>query len=346
MSLQPATLGNLWLGPQTAKDSAAADGDMHGFKANLIEVAPAQMVRNVGQLVGGSLLPGGSIKTAAWSGGSVVLPPPLDDNLGWLLYAFAGSVSSVDNSDGTYTHFFPASTDGSAPSKYLTARRTVPGSSTLYEQMMDQVVYRLQWGFTPGEFTTLRADMVGRTPSKPDGSGWAASAEAGKDETSVPIACKGHFKLPDGTAVETATAVSLEMANIIPDMRRVLTMGSYYPYDFPVMGRALSLSFSYLWENSDLYESLYYSGTAWSPIIYSSDVSVEVQSPGFITAALPYKLNFMAENVDWACQPVRLAGGDLVEIAMTGSVSVAPSGSNYDWYLALTNGTDEYLWPT
>jgi hypothetical protein len=271
------------------------------------------------------------------------MPPPLDDYVGWLFHAFAGSASSVDLGDSTYNHYFPESTDDQAVSKYLTARRKVPATTTdLYEQMLDQVVYRLLFGFTPGEYATLRAEMIGRKPTKPDGSGWSFSA---KDETSVPIVCKGEFQLPDATDVETANGITLDMTNIIPDLRRMLVAGDYYPYDFPIQGRAITVAFSHLWEDADLYASLYYSGTDWNPVIYSSSFRVMVQSPGFITGAIPYELEFKAENVDWSCQPVALRGGDLVEMAMVGTIAAA-GGTGHDWWLRLRNGTANYTWLT
>lgn len=339
MSLQSATLGRFWLGPQPGLGSAA--GTYYGFKANQVNVAPVQMTRNVGQLVGGSLLPGGSIKTAAWSGGAMVMPPPLDDYIGWLLYAFAGSVSSVDNADGSYSHYFPGGADSSAPAKYLTARRSVPGANTLYEQMEDQVVTRMLWSFAPGEFATLRAEMAGRTPSSPDGSGWAFDA---KDETSVPIACKGSFELPSGTMVDTVSGVTLEMGNITPPPQQVLAMGSYYPIDFPVLGRQISLSFASLWEDKALYDSLFYDTGVWTPTVYSSSVEVVVQSTANISGSIPYELAFYAPEVGWECQPVGLEGGGLVAMQMTGIVTDAASG--FDWYLKLTNGTADYSWPS
>jgi hypothetical protein len=339
MSLQSGSLGRFWLGAQTAKGSAAST--YYGFKANMVDVSPGQDYRDIGQLVGGSLLPGGSIKTAAWSSGGLVMPPPLDDYIGWLLYAFAGSVSTVDNGDSTYSHYFPSGADSTAPGKYLTARRSVPGTDTLYEQMEDLVPTRLLWGLTPGEFTTLRADLVGRTPSNPDGSGWSYSA---KDETSVPISCKGAFELPNGTEVETSAAVTMEMVNIVPNLREVLTLGSYYPFDFPVLGRAISVSFSHLWETKDLYVSNYFSAGDWSPTVYSSSLDLYVQSPGNITGSVPYELRFYAPSVDWRCQPVPLAGGELIRMNMVGTVTDYSSG--YDWWLMIKNGTANYTWPT
>jgi hypothetical protein len=339
MTLQPASLGRTWLGPQAEKGTAATT--FYGFKANLAGLTPQELIRNVGALVGGSLVPPGSIKTAAWSGGALIMPPALDDQIGWLLYSFAGSVSSVDNGDGTYTHYFPSGADSVAVEKLLSARRSVPGSSVLYELMIDQQVYRLLWGLTPGEPATLRAEMIGREPSNPDGAAWTFS---GKSETTVPITCKGSFELPDGSPLTAATGVVLNMINVVPDVARVLVGGSYYPHSFPVINRAIGVQFSFLWENPTLYQSLYYSAGSWNPVIYSGSFNCEVQSPGFITGALPYKLEFYAQAMNWTCQPLQLRGGDLIEMGMTGTLKDSDSG--HDWYLALTNGTEEYAWPT
>lgn len=343
MSLQSGSLGRLWLGPQSARESAATT--YYGFKANVVDLAPGQMYRGVGNLVGGSLLPGGQIKTAAWVEGGLVMPPPLDDQIGWLLYAFAGSVSSVSDVPvaSTYQHVFPSGgLDSTAPQKYLTGRRSVPGTTTsLYEQFQDLKVARLQFNLAPGEFTSLRADFLGRVPSNPDGSGWSYSA---KNEDSVPISCKGTFELPDGTPNEVSTAIVLDMVNIMPDMREVLVGGSYYPYDFPVLGRQITVQFQALWDEPTLYESLHYSGTAWSPIVYNSDFEVSVESASVITGSTPYSLLFYGGSIDWTCEPVALRGASLVQMRMTGTIADADSGP--DWYLRLQNGTNGYAWPT
>jgi len=340
MSLQAASLGRFWLGPQTAR-GIAATGTYYPMKANMINVGGQQLTTNVGQLVGGSFMPGDSVKTAAFSGGSLVMPPALDDYIGWLLYSFAGSVSSVNNGDSTYTHYFPQAADSTAPTKYLTARRSVPGTAVMYEQMIDMIPARMMFGFTPGEFTTLRADLLGRTPSNPDGSAWSFSGAKG--QSSIPIGCSGTFELPDGTPVETSSAVQLDLQNIVPNIQDVLTLGSYYPFDFPVLGRNITVSFQHLWETKDLYTSMYYSGGTWNLDLYNTTLDFEVESNGYITGSLPYKLRFYGANVQWQCQPLELRGGDLVRLQMVGTVAAATSG--FDWYLALTNGTATYAWP-
>jgi hypothetical protein len=342
MSLQSGSLGKFWLGPQEAKGAAAET--YYGFLANLVDVAPGQMFRNVGPQVGGTFLPGGSIKTAAFSGGGVVMPPPLDDYLGWLLYAFAGTCSSNTLTDSVnyYEHWFPAAADNTAPGKYLTARRSIPGATTLYEQMEDLVPTRMLLTLTPGEYATMRYDVVGRTISSPDGSSWTHTP---KDETTVPISCKGGIEFPDGTDISTATAVSIELANIVPDMRRVLTLGDYYPYDFPVLGRNITLSFQHLYEDKDLYSNFYWNGEAWTPVVYSTSFDVYVESAGNMTGtSTPFALKVWASNVDWACDPIRLAGGELIGMAVTGTVVRADGGM--DWACMLRNLTASYTWPT
>ena len=121
-------------------------------------------------------------------------------------------------------------------------------------------------------------------------------------------------------------------------------MGNYYPYDFPVTGRQISLSFACLWESKTLYESLYYSAGDWSPTVYSSSVEIVVESTGNITGSTPYSLTFYGQDIDWSCQPIQLMGGELVAMQMSGIVTDASSG--FDWYLKLQNGTASYTWPT
>jgi len=340
MSLQSGTEGKFWFGPQTGKGTAAST--YYSFLASLVQVAPQQMVRSLGPVVGGRFLPYGLIKTAAWGGGPVVLPPILDDYIGWLLYAFAGTCTSNDMGDSTYEHTMPSGADDSAPGKYLTARRKIPGTADQYEQMEDLVPYRIVLGITPGEYVNMRYETIGRTVSAPDGSGWSFSA---KDETSIPIACRGGLELPDGSSLATATGAALEIVNVIPDLGRVLVVGDYYPYDFPVLTRAITLSFTHLYETNTLYQNFYWDGTAWKPDVYSTSMDVYVQSTTDISgASAPYELKLWAQNVDWACAPLNLAGGGLLEFAITGTVSQASSG--FDWYFRLKNATSEYTWPT
>ena len=53
---------------------------------------------------------------------------------------------------------------------------------------------------------------------------------------------------------------------------------------------------------------------------------------------------FKASQVDWTMTPVVLAGGDLVRVDIRGSIS--DYASTPDWYIAITNASATYTWPT
>lgn len=340
MSLQSGSLGQVWYGPQVEKGTEATV--YYGFRGNMFDLAPQQITKNIGPMVGGSFLPGGSIKTAAFGAGAGIFPPALDDYLGWLLYAFAGSVTSNDLT--TYhEHIFPSGADDTAPGKYLTGYRQVPGDTTMYEMMEDLVPARMLIGITPGEYATMRFECIGRTISSPGSK--VGNFNDGKDETTVPIACKGAFEAPDASEVGLATGVTIELANMVPDLQRVLVVGDYYPYDFPVLTRGITVTATYFWETKAFYDNFFWSGTAWTPVVYSTSLDIHVESAGDIPgASVPYQLKLWASDVDWEAQPLNLVGGDLIEFQVTGTVTNAASG--HDWYLRLRNGTADYTWPT
>jgi hypothetical protein len=298
-------------------------------------------------MVGGGLLPGNTIKTGVFSAGSITLPPALDDYMGWFMYAFAGQVSSTTVTSGVYKHFFPSGADDTAQRRYLTLRRTVPADSLIYEQFEDCVVTGLTWTFAPQEFGTLRADFVGRTPSEPNGAAWTWTSI--KDQTSVPISAKGVFELPDGGVanVEAPNGVTIEMVNVTPDPRRVAVVGSYYPYDFPVLARNITISFSGLLNTKTFYDALHYSGTAWTPLMPTQatfgSIDFKAQSPANIASTYPYEFGFFASNIQWTATPIRMVGGELVQLAITGVVAEDPN-TTQDWYMSLQNGTSQYVW--
>lgn len=339
MQLQSGSLGRFWFGPQTAKGSAATT--YYGYRGQLIDISPQQMIRNIGPTVGGGFLPGRSIKTGAFAAGAAVLPPAVEDKLGWLFYAFAGSVSSVDKT-GYYQHNFPAGADDAAVAKYLTARRKVPGTSALYEQMIDMVPTRILIGVTPGEYTTMRLEAIGCGFSSPEGSGWSYDAD---DESSVPVAVKGGVEIPDDTNISGVTAVALELTNVTPPVNRVMTVGSYFPEDFPVLTRGIRATINMLWEARTFYDNFWYDGANWQSEIYNTDLDIYIQTPQNISGqSVPYELRLWAASVDWECTPPRLVPGDLVEFAIMGTLTDAVSG--YDWRITLQNDTENYTWPT
>ncbi len=338
MQLQSGSLGRFWFGPQASKGSAATT--FYGYRGQLVDLSPQEIIRNIGPVVGGGFLPGRSIKTGAFAAGAAVLPPAVKDKLGWLFYAFAGSVSSVDKT-GYYQHNFPAGADDSAPSKYLTARRKVPGTSALYEQMIDMVPTRILIGAVPGEYTTMRLEAIGCGFTSPEGSGWGYDAD---DEASVPVAVKGGVEIPDASTVSGVNSIQLELVNVVPDVRQVMVVGSYFPEDFPVLTRSIRATINMLWEARTFYDNFWYDGEAWQSEIYNTDLDIYIQTPQNIPGqSVPYELRLWAASVDWACMSPRLTPGDLIQFSIVGTLADAVSG--YDWRITLQNDTDAYAWP-
>ena len=338
--------------PQTVKGTAATGSEFYWMEANQVALGANQLVRGLGPLVGGTLLPGKQAKTANWSGGRVVLPPILEANIGWLLYTFAGSCSSaeVPTATGTYEHKFPANgSDTTAPQKWLTVHKITPeGTGNIGEEFIDQVVSRIVLGFTPGEYANMQLELLGRAFNKDDdvsSTGWTPAYE---DETAVPIVTKGHYEAPDATALTNINGVTVEMVNIMPDLREVLVVGEYSPLGFPVLGRNLTVTLNALWENHDLYESIIYDTSGdWEPLIYSTSLDLRVETPAEVWGTgtdLPMALNFYAEEIEWTAEPIALEGAGLIRMNVTGTVSNNPAG--VDWYMSIVNEETSYTWPT
>jgi hypothetical protein len=346
MALHAAQLGAFGIFPQTTAGSEPSGSEYYWFRANAVEVGPQQIMRDLGALVGGSLLGEGQIKTGAFSGGRVVMPPPLEANLGWLFHAFAGGVVSTDMT-GYYNHYFPSDTAGdtAAPDKLVCIHKIVDLDTDLGEVLLDQTVARIQLNIAGGEYVSLQADFMGSEPSSTTvtGVGWTPAPETAE---SVPIACKGSFELPDGTAIDTVQGVTIDMVNVIPGIRDVMRVGNYFPHSFPVLGRVITVTWNHLVEAKTLYESIFYDTGTWTPVVYNTDFAVSVESADDISGqAVPYLLEFMAESVDWTATPIPLAGGDLVRLQVVGSVADAGT-AGVDWYLLLQNEETAYTWPT
>lgn len=350
--MQSGTIGDFGFYPQVSKGAAPSAVEYYWYQANMAAPAPNQLVRNIGPLVGGSFLVGPSTKTAAWAAGQAIVPPALEDNIGWLFYTFAGGMSTTDNTDGTYTHTFPASgADTVAPEKYMAVRRILPedGGTKFGETMLDNKIVRLVFGCAPGEYMSLQADFLGRSFESTrtvTGTGWTPAYE---DLATVPIVAKGKFELPDGTALGNATGITVEMVNVVPDLRQMLVAASYYPADWPVLTRALTVTWTALWEDADLYESVYYDSAdgSWNPVVYTTDLDMEFETPGddYGTGTdLPMKLGFFANKIEWTARPVELEGGALLGLQMTGTVIDNSAGA--EWSMTLTNEQATYTWPT
>ena len=302
--LQAAKLGGFGVYPQTALGTPASSTDFYWFKHEMTDVGVQQVVRELGNLVGAGLLPAGQLKTGAFTGGRVSMPPALDDYIGWLFYALAGAKEGTpdNNGDGTYIHYFPDKTTGDTvtPNKFLTARKLVPtyGTYDLGEQLADCTMTRCQLAIAGGQFVSTMWEMIGLAPTKtnvtsaspeqgwdPYGTG-AGGTYAAKGKASVPIASKGLIQLPVATSLEGAQAMTIDLANVVPGYDDVAVIASYYPHSFPVLARVPVLGYRQLYTSMDLYQTAFYDGAGnWSPLTFNTSFTVEAQSGELVRAS-------------------------------------------------------------
>lgn len=297
-TLQPAKLGGFGIYPQTGLGAEATGQDFYWFRHNMTDVGVQQIVRDLGQLVGSGLLPGGQLKTGVFSGGRVVMPPALDNYIGWLFYALAGAqeTSPDDNLNGTYTHYWPDKTTGdtATPSLYLNLHKRIPtdGSYDMGENILDATVARCQLAIAGGQFVSTTWEFIGLQPKRvavtkasPE-TGWDMTTNPGKGKSSVPIAAKGLIQLPVATSLEGAQAMTIDLVNTVPGYEDVAVIASYYPHSWPVLGRVPVLAYRQLYHSRDLYESIFYRGDGtWNPVVFNTSVLIESQSPEYIKAS-------------------------------------------------------------
>jgi hypothetical protein len=328
---------------QSAK-GVAATGAYYWHKAQDATFAPTEIVAPFPPEIGAGLLPAGLYKGGHWIGGDISMAPRLSQNIGWLLWSFAGS--GVVSGSGPYMHTFPGQADASLPEKWLSFRRMLPEEGGTYfgETFTDCKVASITINGVPGSLLNLRAGVIGldSTPTtSPSGEGWAPNSDNGGYEVygDTPITCVSGLELPVGTPLTTVNSISITASNNIPDPRQMLVVGSYSPHDLPVLQRTITIQIDAFWQNSTIYKNLVYNGgSAWSPVVYQnySPFDVHFDTPGNLSGkGYAGKLGFWANTgaISWTVRGVPLTGGELMRLSITGVVNDISSGEAWRFYL-------------
>jgi hypothetical protein len=309
--------------------------------------------------VGGVPLPDGAHRLGAYYASSVDFIPRLEDDIGWLLHAACGSVSTVSDTPeaGLSTHIFRWDTSDYLALKWLTVRRVIPGpeggaSSGL--QSLDTRVAALMLNFAAAARLTARMTMLGCTPTYSDDvSGWTWDAEP-EGPTSVPVApgTGGYFKIPDFQAGSLPSQlVRVTMSNMVSQPNQEFVIGSPYPEDLIALYRNVGLEVDYKWEDEDLFLQLEANGgtgasIAWTPTVFEGDFAIKEESPANISGySNPYSIEVTAERVIWSvAAPPEIAGVNILRIPLRGLVARPSSGEAFN--IKVVNETANYTWPT
>lgn len=348
------------------------------------DVGAQQAVQQFPAEVGGDFSPTGAFKSMAFYGGTAQLHPRLEDVFGWLMYAGVGqhAVNATPVESGVYRHlFYPP--DDFCDMKWLQIRKYIPDGCEATEENLGEMgqdcrLMGMQFTLAPAAILTSQLTMVGRIPKFWVGTASADPTDWSSDEAyindfeeypSVPLAHQGSVILGgardfDVTSLATttggdaqkATAMQISIVNQYTRPQEEMIIGSPYPDDFVLTRQIATITWTYKWQNNDLYLELM-SGEAgtthdalidWSPTVHEESIEAVVDSPADISGRTsPYKLRFFAPKCTWQAQgPPTLIGGGWLSLQFQGVAQRDTSVDSDTFWFELENETDDYSWPT
>jgi hypothetical protein len=330
---------------QTAKGTPnTVDADFTYMLFTRGGFSPAPVVLPLDQEIGGGALSRDVQKMGILSGGRLTfIPRP--KSLGFALKGVTGNVSTVDNTDGSYTHTFTLGSDQFiAP--YWTGRQDIGG---LYgEQIQDMRFSSLALSFRGANFLRGELGMVGGLPAKVSTATWAALSQVdGGPQFTAPL---GTIELPTGTPLKVIAGSFIASAAIPMDEQWIV--GSYSPDAFDIVQRAYALQMAVKISTGDLYTQIMYdpdAGSAWvAKVMREAGFTLSFDSPIEAASGVPFSLDIAANgqsddtaNVVWSCQPIVLNAGRNVILNITGTFLADPNAGD-PITLELTNTTDSY----
>lgn len=323
-----------------------------------VDYADNQMQDTIPLEVGGTLTPTGAYKQGVNVMGGAQIMPRLENSVGLLLLATLGKATTTNPSTGVYQHVFTFQTN-EINQPWLAARRMIPGRDNIYGNGIigyDNKVNLFRTTVAAASPVEVMLQMMGRFPimdNHPET--WLGSSF--EDFESIPLACRGTFKLPTVEGLPNplpVTQVVAEMVNVTTTPREEMVVGSYYMDDVVTRTRVLTFRFVYKWRDANLANYLFGNqlrASAWSPVPFVTETSgtdyavdLLVESPNNIEdTTTPYSLRIRANKVFWQPQPVRLRAGDIVMLEMVGTV-LYDSGGYCEF--VLINGQTAYSVPS
>jgi hypothetical protein len=348
-------------GGQNAGTYNESDVPFYRHRAVDINFEAAQNQETFPLEIGGIAVPTGDYKTLVFLAGGATLNPRLSGSLGYLLLGALGKVTTAANTPeaGVYTHTFTRAPNDDLP--WMTVRKHIPGKNGIRPKGLtghDCKVASLRVVIPQTGLVQSRVDFIGRVPkwdNHPDS--WLYSNNF-EDTASVPVACKGYFKLPTISPDELpVVGVIVEWVNNLTSMREEAVTGSYFMDDIIVRNRVLSLRFTYKWYDPELYERVYtgvVKGTDWTPQPFETVKSgadyafeVRVESPGNIPGKnTPESLTIRASKAVWeVASEVRMVGGGILSQDYRCTVLAPNPGDEYTEWI-LVNDTSAYPLPT
>lgn len=358
-----SSLNSIWgAGPQTAKGVAATT--FYAFRAMRVAGGPQELAQTAEPEVGGQPLPDAAYKVGVFTREQIDLYMRLEDDIGWLLYALTGAVSTTADTpeSGMHTHTFrmdPTSTLTMLTLKWLSTRRIIGQPAIGHNfgmQVVDNRIEAMMFNLAAAAALTCRMNMLGRTHTLSDDPSawtWAASSPEGFDSVPISANTNSHFKVPDFSASALPTQqVQIQFGNVLTQPTQEFIIGSPYMDDIAALYRNIGLNWTYKWYDEDLYLYMVANGGTgtsidWSAIVPSGSFEAKISTPQNVSGmSNPYSITFAAPEVFWfPTAPPSLSGLNLIQLPVSGIVAATDDGSD-PFTIQLVNETSAYTWPT
>ncbi len=169
------------------------------------------------------------------------------------------------------------------------------------------------------------------TPTAADG--WDFTSAAGV--TSIPMTGGGFVKQGSlsSSEIKNVRDLQISLQGNITGPQDTTMVGQFAPGSYSILGRRIGISYTFLWENADLFRAIKLgssSGTEWSQTVYSSPFWTSFPNLDATTA-----MGFFAQNVHWMNAPVGVQGESQVIMRVTGMVADAV-GAQWGLWIAKT----------
>jgi hypothetical protein len=318
-----------------------------------------QMQETLPLEIGSTMTPKGAYKQGVNIQGGAQILPRLENSIGILLLASLGKATTTVPSTGVGQHIFTFQTN-EINQPWLAGRTMIPGRDEVFGNGVvgyDNKVNLIRTTVAAASPVEMMLQLMGRFPEM-DNHPETWTGQSFEDFKSIPLACKGTFKLPTVDGLPSplpVTQVVVEMANVTTTPREEMIVGSYYMDDVVARTRVMTIRFVYKWKDAGLANLLFGSSlksTAWSPTPFVTEVSgsnyafdLLVESPYNITGtSTPSSLRIRANSCFWQPQPMRQRAGDIVTMEIIGTVLYNAAG--YVEFVLTNGNTTGYTVPS
>lgn len=321
--------GSFGIGLQEVKGTSATS--FAYIPALNIGLQPEQRAQALPPEVGGGLWSLGSYKTGVIVTGDATFNARAN-SIGWLLRAFAGTATSAaDGESGLYNHMIqPVPTDESSV-PWCTVTKNI--SDVWTERYTDVRVDTLRLDIPAQGLVTVAASFVGCEPDT------VANPTETYDTSPTLVTCTGYVQIGPSRS-KKVTRFAMDFSNGLS--RDEAIVGSYFLDDVTVMSRTCQVSVDTFLTTADWYNQVYNNGgSTWDPTIYSASLDIEIEGGVAQTGGTKNaKMRIFVPQVDYLTFPIAMAGGDLIRVTMTASLSL--NGTDPAFWISLLNNQANY----